>query len=86
MSNHPFRGVQKSFPRTRTTTNKPLLRPRQQSLVVKNKYRPSLFPKNARENIKQYSQPENSSALLPHGVEKSMKNNKKMPGFGTHIF
>ena len=21
-----------------------------------------------------------------HGVEKSMKNKKKMPGFGTHIF
>ena len=37
---HFFRGVQKSFPRTRTTTtrttNKPFLRPRQRSLAVKN--------------------------------------------------
>ena len=41
---HFFRGIQKSFPRTRTrtritttttTTNKPFPRPRQRSLVVK---------------------------------------------------
>ena len=34
---HFFRGIQKSFPRTRTTiTNKPFRRPRQGSLAVKN--------------------------------------------------
>ena len=32
---HFFCGIQKSFPRTRTTTNKPFLRPRQRSLAVK---------------------------------------------------
>ena len=38
MNVHFFRGIQKSFPRTRTptTTNKPLLRSRQRSLAVKN--------------------------------------------------
>ena len=37
MNVHFFRGIQKSFPTTRTTTttNKPFLRPRQRSLVVK---------------------------------------------------
>ena len=43
MNVHFFRGIQKSFPRTRTTTttrtttrtNKPFLRPRQRSLAVK---------------------------------------------------
>ena len=36
---HFFRGIQKTFPttKTRTTTNKPYLRPRQRSLVVKKK-------------------------------------------------
>ena len=37
---HFFRGIQKSFPRTRkttTTTNKPSLRPRQRSIAVKNR-------------------------------------------------
>ena len=36
---HFFRGIRKSFPRTRTrttTTNKPFIRPRQRSLAVKN--------------------------------------------------
>ena len=40
MNVHFFRGIQKSFPRKRTTTttttNKPFLRPRQRSLAVKN--------------------------------------------------
>ena len=41
MNVHFFRGIQKSFPRTRkttTTTNKPSLRPRQRSLAVKNSF------------------------------------------------
>ena len=31
-----FREIQKSFPRTRSTINKPFLRPRQRSLALKN--------------------------------------------------
>ena len=38
MKVHLFRGIEKSFPRTTTTTttNKPFLRPRQRSLAIKN--------------------------------------------------
>ena len=53
MNVHFFRGIQKSFPRARTTkttkTNKPFLRPRQRSLAVKNSKKEPRF-KDKRQN------------------------------------